>query len=78
MIIAEILRVGTASGFTTGAYDSSDSFTSAQPKVAVIYHFTPEGGSLSERDGSLPKRRLQSVGGRGGAKRIQPGTFVGV
>ncbi|HEY3852863.1 MAG TPA: TonB-dependent receptor [Verrucomicrobiae bacterium] len=38
----EILRVGAASGFVTGAYDSSDSFTSAQPKIAVTYRFTPK------------------------------------
>jgi iron complex outermembrane recepter protein len=37
----EILRVGSASGFITGAYDSSASFTSAQPKVALTYHFKP-------------------------------------
>jgi iron complex outermembrane receptor protein len=37
----EVLRVATASGFTTGAYDSSASYTAAQPKVAVAWHFMP-------------------------------------
>jgi iron complex outermembrane receptor protein len=37
----EISRDRTASGFTTGAYDSSARFTSAQPKAALAWHFTP-------------------------------------
>jgi iron complex outermembrane receptor protein len=37
----EILRVAAASGFTTGAYDSSASYTAAQPKIAATWHFTP-------------------------------------
>jgi iron complex outermembrane receptor protein len=37
----EILRVATASGFTTGAYDSSGSYTAAQPKIAATWHFKP-------------------------------------
>jgi iron complex outermembrane receptor protein len=43
----EMLRVGQVivgpyPGFVTGAYDSSASFTSLQPKAAVTWHFTPD------------------------------------
>jgi iron complex outermembrane receptor protein len=43
----EILRTGTVMvapypAFPTGAYDSSASFTSVQPKAAVTWHFTPD------------------------------------
>jgi iron complex outermembrane receptor protein len=37
----EISRIGTASGFVTGEYDSSARYTALQPKVAVTWHFKP-------------------------------------